>query len=362
MFKRVDRYIISKYLVTFFVIIGLIIALASAFDFSERLDGFMGRGTNKPPKVSEILRDYYLNFAIFFANMFAPLFAFIAVIFFTSRMASRLEIISILSTGTSYWRLLLPFMTAAVFLASLNWVSGNYIIPKANLDKMNFEKKYFGRANISLPNIHRQYSDSEFVYVKNFNFPTKIGTNFAYEKFVDGQLTKKIMCHAAIYDSLKGNWRLQDYIIRDMDGLKEKMVRGNTMDTLFPFTPDLFKTETKIMVTMSNRELDEFIKAEKAKGSKYVNIYLLEKHQRNANPFAIIIMTLLAVPIASRKVRGGIGFHLAMGVALAFTYIYIGKVFNASAASGGIDPFWALWIPNILFFALAGVLIRFAQK
>lgn len=361
MLKRVDRYIIGKYLTTFFVIIVLIISLASAFDFSERLDAFMGRGDLKP-KLKEILLDYYLNFAIFFANMFAPFFAFIAVIFFTSRMASRLEIISILSTGTSYWRVLRPFLLTAMLIASLNWISGNFIIPKANLDKMKFEQKYFGKISMSLPNIHRQYNDSEFVYVKNFNFATKVGGAFAYEKFVDGQLTKKIMCHNLIYDSLNGSWKLQDYIIRDLDGLKEKMSRGSVMDTVFPFGPEIFKTETKKMVTMSNAELNDFIKEEKAKGSKYVNIYLLEKHQRNANPFAIIIMTLLAVPIASRKVRGGIGFHLATGVGLAFTYIYIGKIFTASAATGGIDPFWALWLPNIIFLGLAGVLIRFAQK
>lgn len=361
MLKKIDRYIMGKYLITFFVIIGLIIALASAFDFSERLDSFMGKGDLKP-KLKEILLDYYLNFAIFFANMFAPFFAFIAVIFFTSRMASRLEIISILSTGTSYWRLLRPFLLTAILIAALNWVSGNYIIPKANLDKMNFEQKYFGRINISLPNIHRQYNDSEFVYVKNFNFATKIGGAFAYEKFVDGQLTKKIMCHNIVYDTVNGKWTLQDYIVRDLNGLQEKMSRGTQMDTVFPFTPELFRTETKKMITMSNAELDEFIEEEKAKGSKYVNIYLLEKHQRNANPFAIIIMTLLGVPIASRKVRGGIGFHLAMGVALAFTYIYIGKVFTASASTGGIDPFWALWLPNIIFLGLAMVLVRFTQK
>jgi lipopolysaccharide export system permease protein len=361
MLKKIDRYIIGKYLATFFVIIILIISLASAFDFSERLDSFMGRGDVKP-KVREILLDYYLNFAIFFANAFSPFFAFIAVIFFTSRMASRLEIISILSTGTSYWRLLRPFLMTAIFIASLNWISANFIIPKANLDKMKFEKKYFGRVSLSFPNIHRQYSDSEFVYVKNFNFATNIGGAFAYEKFVDGQLTKKIMCHTLVYDTLNTSWKLQDYIVRDLHGLKEKMSRGSVMDTIFPFTPDLFKTEMKVMITMSNAELDEFIKQEKAKGSKYVNIYLLEKHQRNANPFAIIIMTLLAVPIASRKVRGGIGFHLATGVGLAFIYIYIGKVFTASAATGGIDPFWALWIPNVLFLILAAVLVRFAQK
>ena len=361
MIKKVDRYIMGKYLATFFVIIGLIISLASAFDFSEKLDSFMGRGDLKP-KVSEILIDYYLNFAIFFANLFAPFFAFIACIFFTSRMATRLEIISILSTGTSYWRLLRPYLLTAFLLGALNWVSGNFIIPKANQDKMNFEQKYFGRINISLPNIHRQYNDSEFVYVKNFNFSTKMGGAFAYEKFISGQLTKKIMSHNVIYDTINNRWKLQDYIIRDLDGLKEKMSRGTEMDTAFPFTPAIFKSEVKTIYNMSNSELNKFIAEERGRGSKYINIYLLEKHQRNANPFAIIIMTLLAVPIASRKVRGGIGIHLAMGVAIAFAYIYMSKIFTASASTGGIDPLWAIWLPNFIFLGLAGVLIRFAQK
>jgi len=361
MLKKIDVYIIGKYLATFFVIIALIIALASVFDFSERLDGFMGRN-NLKPTVKEILLDYYLNFAIFFANMFSPFFAFIAVIFFTSRMASRLEIVSILSTGTSYIRFLWPYILTAFLLAGANWLSANYVIPNANAEKMNFEKKYFGRVNFSLPNIHRQINDSEFVYVKNFNFDTKIGGGFALEKFKDGQLVTKIMSHNVIFDTVQGDWKLQDFIIRDMNGLKEKMRRGSELDTFFSFTPKIFQTETRTMVTMSNSELDKFIKEEKAKGSKYVNIYMLEKHQRNANPFTIIIMTLLAVPIASRKVRGGIGIHLAMGVALAFFYIYVQKVCIASASTGGMAPFWAIWIPNIIFMGLVGVLIRFAQK
>jgi lipopolysaccharide export system permease protein len=361
MIKKIDLYIIGKYLATFFVIIALIIALASAFDFSEKLDGFMGRN-NLKPKLNEILLDYYLNFALFFANMFSPFFAFIAVIFFTSRMASRLEIVSILSTGSSYWRLLRPYLITAFLIAGLNWISANYVIPKANEKKMHFEQKYFGRINFSLPNIHRQLSDSEFVYVKNFNFETKIGGGFAIEKFVNGQLVTKVMCHNIIFDTLQGDWKMQDYIIRDMDGFKEKMRRGSEMDTAFPFTPQIFRTETRTMTTMSNTELNKFIAEEKFKGSKYINIYLLEKHQRNANPFAIIIMTILAVPIASRKVRGGIGFHLAMGVALAFLYIYIQKVCTASASTGGMDPLWAIWFPNFIFIIFAGILIRFAQK
>lgn len=361
MFKKIDRYIVGKYLTTFFVIIALIIALASVFDFSERLDGFMGRN-NLKPTVKEILLDYYLNFAIFFANMFAPFFAFIAVIFFTSRMASRLEIVSILSTGTSYTRFLWPYLLTAFLLAGANWLSANYIIPNANAEKMSFEKKYFGRVNFSLPNIHRQVNDSEFVYIKNFNFDTRIGGGFAFEKFRDGQLVTKIMCHNIIFDTVQGDWKLQDYIVRDMNGLNEKMRRGTELDTVFSFTPTIFRTETKTMITMSNRELDQFIKEEKAKGSKYVNIYLLEKHQRNANPFTIIIMTLLAVPIASRKVRGGTGLHLAMGVALAFLYIYLQKVCVASASTGGMAPLWAIWVPNIIFMVLVGILIRFAQK
>jgi len=361
MLKKIDRYIMGKFMVTFFVIIGMIILLASVFDFSEKLDAFVGKG-EQGPSLRAILLEYYLNFALFFANMFAPFFAFIAVIFFTSRMAARLEIISILGSGASYSRLLRPFIVTACFIALLNWLSANFVIPKANEVKMNFEQKYFGRMNFSMMNVHRQYSDSEFVYVKSFNFQIKSGGAFAYEKFVDGQLKTKIMSHTVLYDTINNRWKLMDYLIRDLNGVKEKMRSGSQMDTIFPFTPEIFRHETKKIITMSNEELDDFIEQEKLHGSKYLNIYMLEKHQRHANPFTIIVMTLLAVPIASRKVRGGIGIHLAIGVTLAFTYIYLSKVFTASASTGGIDPFWALWIPNLLFFATSLGLIKYAQK
>lgn len=361
MFKRIDRYIIQRYLVTFFVSIFLILALAVVFDVSERLDGLMGKGDLKP-KLKEIVFDYYLNFVIYFSNLFTPLFAFISVIFFTSRMASRLEIISILSTGTSYWRMLLPFITAAFMIASLNWVSANYLIPKANEAKLNFERKYFSRGSFSTMNVHRQISENEFVYTENFNYMNNTSSKLTYEKFIDGQLRVKIMCQSAVYDTAKQSWQLHDFIVREMNGLDENMRVGGTLDTNFAFTPEIFKTDLKKIITMSNTELDQFIKDEKAKGSKYVSTYLLEKHQRHANPFTVIIMTLLAVPIASRKVRGGIGFHLAMGVALAFTYIFLGRIFTTYAAKDVMDPFLATWMPNILYVGLAVVLVRFAQK
>lgn len=361
MIKKIDIYIIKKYLVTFIVSIILILMLAVVFDSAERLDMFMGKGEIKPP-LKEIVLNYYGNFVLFFANLFTPLFAFISVIFFTSRMASRLEIISILSTGTSYFRLLWPFILGAIIIASFNWISANYIIPQANQDKMNFEKKYFGKHNFSLPNIHRQISDSEYVYVAQFNMNNKSGEKFCYERFDANQIRLKIMCNNIIYDTIQHTWNLNEYIIRDMNGLNEKVRVGNKLDTILNFEPKIFIQDLKIMTTMSNKELNEYIEQEKTKGSKYIVFYELEKHSRNANPFTVIIMTLLGVPIASRKVRGGIGFHLGLGVALAFTYIFLGKIFTAYSASNTLDPILAVWIPNIFYAILAFILIRFAQK
>jgi lipopolysaccharide export system permease protein len=361
MIKRIDRYIMGKFLATFFVAITLILALTIVFDVSEKLDGFIGRPGFKP-SMKEILLDYYLNFIPFFGNLFSPLFVFISVIFFTSRMASRLEIISILATGISYWRLLIPFLASATLIACISWTLTNYVLPHSNEVRIKFEKKYFGRASETSPNFHRQLSKGEFVFVERYDVRANRASKFSYEKIENDNLVLKIMAGHIVYDSITGGWQLHDYIIRSFDGLNEKVRRGQLMDTSFAFTPAFFKHDLKKMEMMSNRELNDYIAEERAKGSEFINHYLIEKHNRNANPFSTIILTLLGVPIASRKVRGGIGFHLAMGVAMAFTYIFLMRVTTTFALNGIMSPWLAVWLPNFLFAGVGLVLTRFAQK
>lgn len=360
-FKHIDRYIISRFLATFFVAISLILALTVVFDVSEKLDGLIGR-PGYAPKLHEILLDYYLNFIPYFGNLFSPLFVFISVIFFTSRMASRLEIISILATGVSYWRLLLPFLFSAFLIASISWGLTNFILPHSNEVRVAFEKKYFSKRAETSMNFHRQLSQGEFVFIERYDVRANRASKFAYEKMRNDRLVLKIMSGHIVYDSLNGHWQLHDYIIRSFDDTKETVRRGTLMDTTFAFTPAFFKLDLKKIETMSNTELNTFIEDEKSKGSEYVNFYLIEKNQRNANPFSTIILTLIAVPIASRKVRGGIGFHLTMGVAMAFSYIFMMRVTTTFALNGLLQPWLAVWLPNFFFIIVGIVLIRFAQK
>lgn len=361
MFKRIDRYIMGKFMATFFVAITLILALTIVFDVSEKLDGFIGRPGFKP-SMKEILFDYYLHFVPYFGNLFSPLFVFISVIFFTSRMASRLEIISILSTGISYWRLLVPYLVSASLIAIISWTLTNFILPRSNEIRIKFEKKYFGKRSETSYNFHRQLSKGEFVYVERYDVRANRASKFSYEKMENENLVLKIMAGHIVYDSITGGWQLHDYIIRTFDGLNEKVRRGQLLDTNFAFTPAFFKYDLKKIEMMSNRELSAYIEEERAKGSEFINLYLIEKHNRNANPFSTIILTLLGVPIASRKVRGGIGFHLAMGVAMAFSYIFLMRVTTTFALNGIMSPWLAVWFPNFIFAGVGFVLTRFAQK
>lgn len=361
MIKRLDRYIIGKYLTTFFVAIFLILLISIAFDISEKLDAFLGRGGVKPT-FKELVFDYYLNFVAFFSVLFSPLFAFISVIFFTSRMAARMELISILDTGTSFQRLLRPFLIAALVIASLSWTITNYILPGANEVRIGFERKFISRFSGISMHFHREINPGEYIYVERFDSKSNTGNRFAYEKVEDEQLVLKIMSHSIHYDSLNGKWILENYIIRDIMGLNEKMRVGSQLDTVFDFKPKMFVQDLKQMDMMTNKELNEYIRQEKKRGSKLVTFFEIEKHNRNASPFSTIILTLLAVPIASRKVRGGIGFHLALGVGLAFTYIFMQKVTTTYATKNLMSPLLAVWLPNILYSLVSLVLIRFAQK
>ncbi len=364
MLKKIDRYIIQKYLVTFFVAIFLILALSIVFDFSEKMDRLIGGRAGIKPTTHEIIFNYYGGFVPYFANLFSPLFAFISVIFFTSRMASRLEIISILATGTSYRRLLYPFVVAAIVISSLSWCVTNFVLPSANAKRIEFEKKYFGWGNMVAFHFHRQIAPNEFVYVESFNHEENFATKFSYEKHENNQIVKKILSQSAHFDSLTDSWKLNDYIIREFDGEKESLRRGMYFDTIFgkDVNPTYFKLDLKLAESLTNKDLDAFIENEKSKGSSFINVYLLEKHQRNSNPFSTVILTLLAVPIASRKVRGGIGFHLAMGVALAFGYIFLNKITSTYAVNNSIPPLLAVWLPNIVFCIVALFLIKKAQK
>lgn len=357
--KLIDRYIIKNFLGTFFYTIALLNLIVIVFDISEKIDDFI----EKNASLYGIFFEYYIYFIPYFANLFSPLFIFIAVIFFTSRMASRTEITAILSSGVSFWRMMVPYMVAASILASISVVLNNFIIPPANAKRLQFEWTYVNNPyHFSGKDVHAQTSPGEFIYFKAFNVQRKIAYEFTFEKFDEGKLKFKLMSDHIKWDSTINKWHVRNYYIREIDGFDETIKKGVEMDTTFKnFHPEDYSQRSAIIETLNYFELNDYIADQKAKGN-HIETFLVEKYKRFSLPFATFILTLIGVSLSSRKVRGGIGLHIALGFLLSFTYILFMQVANTYATSGGVPVLIAVWTPNILFGILSLFLIRLAPK
>jgi len=357
--KRIDLYILKKFLSTFFYAITLIIVIVIIFDISEKIDDFI---ESKAP-LEAIAFDYYLNFVPFFANLFSPLFTFIAVIFFTSKMASNTEIVAILVSGMSFRRMLLPYFFGATVITCLSLYLNNFVIPDANKIRLAFEETFIRiQFQNRDRNIHRQLDPETFIYFERFDNRRNTGYKFALEKIHDGKLTYKLMSEYITWDSISNKWQIEEYFIREINGLEETIKRGALLDTTFNFYPEEFGRRINSIETLNYTELNEFIELERAKGSEKVAFYELEKHKRFAFPFATYILTLIGVSLASRKVRGGIGLHIGFGLAISFSYILFMQISVTFATNANLSPLLAMWIPNILFSILGLYLLRIAPK
>lgn len=354
-----DRYIIRKFLGTFFYAIALIIVIVIIFDISEKVDDFL----EKEAPLRAIMFDYYANFIPYFINLFSPLFTFIAVIFFTSKLAGRTEIIAMLSSGISFRRLLRPYLVSATILAVMSFMLANFVIPYTNVNLMNFEYRYIKQPKKSAGvDIHMQVSAGTFIYLENYNNAEDIGYKFTLEKFEKESMIFKLQAEFIQWDTLKNNWKLKHFIIRTLQGKQESLHAGAEMDTVMDFIPNDFKVNIDDAKTMKFMELRRFIDKEKLKGSERVTEFEVEKHKRIAFPFATIVLTLIAVSLSSRKVRGGIGVHLGAGIAIAFSFILFMQISTTFSVYGNLPPFIAVWIPNIIFAFLGIYLLRIAPK
>jgi lipopolysaccharide export system permease protein len=357
--KQIDLYIIRKFLVTFFYSIGLIILVVIVFDISEKLDDFID---NKAP-LNEIIFAYYVNFVPFFVNLFSSLFTFIAVIFFTSKMANNTEIVAILSSGMSFNRFLLPYMIAALVITSMSLYLNNFVIPRANETRLKFEETYIRNKFRNVDrNIHRQIEPNTFIYFARYDNLNMIGYKFAIEHFEGNELKYKLMSDTIKWDSTKQVWHISNYMIRTMDGSKEFLTTGNGIDTTINFHPNELGKRVNNVETMNYFQLASFIEVEKLKGSEKIVFYEIEHHKRFSAPFATFILTLIGVSLASRKTRGGIGIHIAFGILVSFAYILFMQVSLTFATNSNLSPMLAMWIPNILFGILALFLYRLAPK
>lgn len=357
--KRIDTYIIKRYLGTFFLSIALIISISIIFDVSEKIDDWI---TNHAP-LKAILFDYFLNFIPYFANLFSALFNFIAVIFFTSKMAANSEIIAMMASGVSYKRLMRPFMIASGIIALMSWVLGNFIIPPANLSRVNFINTYDTKDYVnSDKNIHRQLESGVFVYMKSYNVKGDFGYKFTIEKFEGRQLKSKLISDYIKWDREKKKWVIHNYYIRDTSGPEEKISSGMQIDTTLRMTPAEFGQQNSRQETMDYWQLRQYIKDLKLRGVDNVASYEKEEYQRTAGPISTFILTIIGVSLSSRKTRGGIGLHLGLGLLLGFSYIMFMQVSTIFAFKAGFNILLAVWLPNIIYAGIALILYNRAAK
>ena len=358
--KKLDVYIVKKFIVTFFIALLLIIGIVIIFDISEKIDDFV----SKEAPLKAVIFDYYVNFVPYFMNMFSPLFVFITVIFFTSKMAADSEIVAILSCGVSFHRMMVPYIFSATLIAIFSLCLNLFVIPDANKTRLDFETKYIKNRYKSVGrNVHYQLAPGEFVYAESFSKWNNTAYKFTLEKIEDNKLVSKISAESAVYDSVSNSWTLKKYFIREYNNdLTDRVRSGRQLDTVIDLSVKDFYLTEKTVETLDYQELNELIATQQLRGDANVKFALIEKNTRFALPFSAFILTIMGVALSSKKRRGGIGWNIGIGIALAFTYILFLRFSQMFVHAGALPPAIALWIPNVVFAIIAAFLYRIAPK
>ena len=357
MFKTIDRYIIRKFLGTYVFAIILLLAIVVMFDINEKLEAFL-----KAPLHATIV-DYFLNFIPYFANQFAPLFTFIAVIFFTSKLAMHNEIVAMLSSGMSFRRLLRPYMVSAAVIAAASFVLSAYIIPPANVKRINYTNTYVKNKRVDYgANIMLMVAPNEIAYINRYDNITKTGIRFSLESFdKDKRLVSRLTATSIRWDTLY-NWRVNDYVIRDFRDGREYISKGMSLDTIIPFEPRDFLIAVNDCEKMTTPALARYVERQKERGVANIRTFEVEYHRRFAMTAAAFILTIIGMSLSSRKVKGGMGLNIGIGLVLSFGYILFMTVTQTFALSGLTSAMVAMWIPNVLFSLIALVLYIRARR
>jgi len=359
--KIIDRYIIGKYLGTFVYTLSIFVVIIIIFDLSEKLDDFLGNNLS----LWQVIKLYYAGSIPFYINMLSPLINFIAVIFFTAKMADQTEIVPILSGGVSFNRFLKPYFISAFIIFSANLASNLFILPFTNKIKNNFENNYIKKNDPFVKNqIHMKLDDHTYISIGGFDNRTNVGTQFRLEHFNGDEMRQKIVADVITWDSVKHSWKISNYSVRNIDGLKETFITGGDKkkDTILDMKPDDFSAYDNIFENMSNTELRDKIKKENIRGSGIMNDLLFEQYKRYLQPLSAFVLTLIGVALSSRKVRGGVGLPLGIGIFLSFAYIVLNQFAKMFSLKGGIPPLIAVLIPTIFFGVLGLILLRKAPK
>lgn len=343
-----DRYILKYFLGTYLMATLLFLAVIAMFDVTEKLDAFL------TAPLSETLFDYFASFLPYFANQLSPLFVFISVIFFTSKLAGNSEVIAMLSSGVSYQRLLRPYMVGAACIAALTFLLSNYIIPPTNQARIDYTNKYVRNKSVQAgSNIQLMAAPGEVVYISRFENSNKTAYRFSMDHFEGKTIRSRMTARSAQYDSTRMyHWRLSDYMIRDFDGMKERVTHGYSLDTVIPIEPKDFLIAANDQETLTTPQLTEYVEKQKMRGVANIKAFEIERERRYAATAAAFILTLIGMSLSAKKVKGGMGLNIGIGLALSFSYILFSTITASLAVNGYTTPFVAMEIPNIAYLLI----------
>ena len=359
--KKLDLYILKKFLGTYVFIVLIIISIVIVFDLVEKMDDFI---ENNAPRKAIIL-DYYLNLVPYYANMLSPLIVFIAVIFFTSKLAGQTEIIAILASGVSFRRLMLPYAMGAAIIALVSFILGAEVIPVSNRTRIEFENVYVkSRRESGLSDMHMQIEPGVYVYMGRYFSFREEGDRFNIEKFDGKRLVSRLTARTISYDSINGNWHLKNYTKWDFDenGITHTITSGSQIDSTINILPSDFKKERKSFEKLTSHELNSHIDELRRRNIGNTEDFEIELRKRQASPFAAFILTLIGVSLSSRKTRGGMGVNIGLGLVLSFVYILFLTLSTTFAVNGSMNIVLSVWLPNIVFSIIGVILYLKAPK
>lgn len=357
--KILDRYILFRFLKAYIFIVLILCAVLIVIDLAEKVENF-----NRPQLTFwKILTEYYLNFIPYYANLLSPIIIFITAVFVTAQLAGRTEIVAMLSSGMSFQRILVPYFIGSVLIAILVFFLHGYIVPNANKVRHHFEdtfvrdKFYFAQQNF-----HFQLAPNVYAYIRSYDNMAHAGFNFTLERIEGLDLKAKLEATRILWDEKKRKWSLENYRLRTINGRTETLKHGEKMDTTLSISPKDFESKHLYQERLTLTELDNYINQLRLRGSDGIEIFLIEKYERYAYPFAIVILTIIGVVVSAKKTRGGTGFQIAFGFVLAFIYIFLIVMMRSFAQQGGIPPQYSAWIPNLIFCVIGFIMYKRMPK
>ncbi|TAL47639.1 MAG: YjgP/YjgQ family permease [Chitinophagaceae bacterium] len=361
--RKIDWYILRKFLFTFFFCLLLFTVIAVAVDSSEKTDDFVKTGLS----TRQIITRYYFGFVPYIWGLLFPLFVFIAVIFFTSRMAMRSEIIAILASGTSYNRFLRPYIIGGVLLGGLLWYATRSVIPVANELRSNFQATYVDKndplKNRDTRNTFYKRSDTNtYVGIRYYDTAQKTAGGFFLQRIGKDKLVYNLRADFMQWDTAKKNWRLQNVTQRIVDSMKETVTRMTEMNINLNLRPADLRTDDYLKDKLTSTQLKEFIRLEELRGTEGLNVLKVERYRRDATSVSVLLLTIIAAVISSRKTRGGSGLHIALGFIIASVFVMSDRFSTVFSIKGDFPPMLAAWLPNIVFAAVAFWLYRQTPK